>query len=184
MHELRLHGRAGQGILTASRLFAQSAILDGKYAQAFPDFGPERLGSPVAAFARIDSQPIEIRSQVYEPDAVVVFEQSLLTKVPVAKGIPPKGKIVVNCSEKGVSQLQELAEASDLSAHFIDADRIALEIIGSRTVSTIMLGALASSSGFVSLESLESAVAQRFRDKKREANMKMVRLGFKEVKQA
>lgn len=99
MQEIRFHGRAGQGILTASRLFAQAAITDGKYAQAFPDFGPERLGSPLAAFARIDDETIEIRSQVYTPNAVAVFEESLLETIPVTRGMPAKAFFVVNAPD-------------------------------------------------------------------------------------
>ena len=108
MDEVRFHGRAGQGILTASRIFAEAAISDGKYAQSFPDFGPERLGAPIAAFARIDSQPIEIRSQVYTPNAVAVFEDSLLTKVPVTQGMVPNGKLVVNWTYETTDELKKI----------------------------------------------------------------------------
>ena len=181
MHEVRFHGRAGQGILTASRLFAQAAIVDGKYAQAFPDFGPERLGSPVQAFARIDEQPIEVRSQVYTPNAVAVFEDSLLTKVPVTRGIVPKGQFVVNSVDAKASEIMKIAEKVGVSTFIVDADKIAIDLIGTPTVSTIMLGALASASGFVTVDSLESTVKQRFHGKMGEANAKMVRMGFKEV---
>jgi 2-oxoacid:acceptor oxidoreductase gamma subunit (pyruvate/2-ketoisovalerate family) len=182
VHEVRFHGRAGQGILTASRLFAQAAIVDGKYAQAFPDFGPERLGSPVQAFARIDEQPIEIRSQVYTPNAVTVFEASLLTKVPVTKGIVPKGQFVVNAVDAKVSEIKKIGEKVGVSTFVVDANKIAIDLIGTPTVSTIMLGALASASGFVTVDSLESTVKQRFHGKMADANAKMVRMGFKEVR--
>ncbi len=178
--EVRFHGRAGQGILTASRLFAQAAILDGKYAQAFPDFGPERLGSPVTAFARIDDQPIEIRSQVYTPNSVAVFEDSLLTKVPVTKGLVSKGQLVVNTAEVS-SDLRRLGDEAGAEVFIVNASRIATDLIGTPTVSTVMLGALASASGIVSMESLESAVRQRFHGDLGEVNAKMVTQGFKEV---
>ena len=181
MHEVRFHGRAGQGVLTASRLFAQAAILDGKYAQAFPDFGPERLGAPVSAFARIDDEPIEIRSQIYSPTAVAVFEESLLNTVPVTRGLTPKGEFVVNSTENGLPIVKKMGEDSKSSPFVIDASRIAIELIGTATVSTIMLGALAGASGYVSLEALESAVKQRFHGNVGEVNEKMIRLGFKEV---
>jgi 2-oxoacid:acceptor oxidoreductase gamma subunit (pyruvate/2-ketoisovalerate family) len=183
VHEVRFHGRAGQGILTASRLFAQAAITDGKYAQAFPDFGPERLGSPVQAFARIDDQPIEIRSQVYTPNAVAVFENSLLAKVPVTRGMVPKGQIVVNAADEKASEIKKMGEAAGVSAFIVNANRIAIDLIGNPTVSTIMLGALANASGFVTADSLESTVRQRFHGKVADANAKMVRMGFKEVHQ-
>ncbi len=180
--EVRFHGRAGQGILTASRLFAQAAILDGKYAQAFPDFGPERLGSPVAAFARIDDDPIEIRSQVYTPNAVVVFEHSLLASVPVTKGLQTKGQLVVN-SKEASPPLKDLRDERGLSVFVVDASKLAIDLIGTPTVSTIMLGALANGSGLVSADSLETAVRQRFYGNLGDINAKMVRLGFKEARQ-
>jgi len=110
MREVRFHGRAGQGILTASRLFAQAAILEGKYAQAFPDFGPERLGSLVQPFARIDDQPIEIRSQVYTPNAVAVFDESLLSKVPVTRGVVANGQLVVNSKDERSAEVKKLGK--------------------------------------------------------------------------
>jgi 2-oxoacid:acceptor oxidoreductase gamma subunit (pyruvate/2-ketoisovalerate family) len=181
MDEVRFHGRAGQGILTASRLFVQAVILDGKYAQAFPDFGPERLGSPVAAFARIDDQPIELRSQVYTPNAVAVFEESLLVKVPVTQGMVTGGKLVVNWTQENTDELKRIGEKAGVTALCVNADRIAMELIGSPTVSTIMLGALAQASGYVSIDSLESTVRERFHGSMGETNAKMVRMGFKEV---
>jgi pyruvate ferredoxin oxidoreductase gamma subunit/2-oxoisovalerate ferredoxin oxidoreductase gamma subunit len=181
--EVRFHGRAGQGILTASRVFAEAAIFDGKYAQSFPDFGPERLGAPIAAFTRIDSQPIEIRSQVYTPNAVAVFEDSLLTKVPVTKGLVTNGKLVVNCTEENTEELKKIGEKAGASTLYLNANRIAMELIGSLTVSTIMLGALAQASGFVSIDSLEKIVRDKFQGSMGETNAKMVRMGFKEVRQ-
>ncbi len=183
MDEVRFHGRAGQGILTASRIFAEAAISDGKYAQSFPDFGPERLGAPIAAFARIDSQPIEIRSQVYTPNAVAVFEDSLLTKVPVTQGLVAGGKLVVNWTGENADELKKFGEKAGASTLCLNANRIAMELIGSPTVSTIMLGALAQASGFVSIDSLEKTVRERFHGSMGETNAKMVRMGFKEVRQ-
>jgi pyruvate ferredoxin oxidoreductase gamma subunit len=157
--------------------------LDGKYAQAFPDFGPERLGSPVAAFARIDDEPIEIRSQVYKPNAVAVFEESLLAKVAVARGLLPKGQLVVNLREEGIPTLKKMGEEAGIYTFIVDANRIAMDLLGTPTVSTIMLGALAGASGFVSAEALESAVRQRFHGNLGDVNAKMIRSGFKEVHQ-
>jgi pyruvate ferredoxin oxidoreductase gamma subunit len=155
--------------------------MDGKYAQAFPDFGPERLGAPVSAFARIDNQPIEIRSQVYTPNAVAVFEESLLRTVPVTRGMVSKGFFVVNSPSETLQDVKRVGEEAKVVSYAIDASKIAIELIGTPTVSTIMLGALASASGFVSVESLESVVKQRFHGEMGETNAKMVRSGFKEV---
>jgi len=183
MHEVRFHGRAGQGILTASRLFAEAAISDGRFAQAFPDFGPERLGAPVQAFARIDDLPIEIRSQVYTPNAVAVFEKSLLAKVPVTRGMVQEGQLVVNSKVEDSAAVKKMGDEVGVGVYLVDADRIAIDLIGSPTVSTIMLGALAGASEFVSVDSLESSVRERFRGNIGEVNAKMVRMGFKEVTQ-
>lgn len=183
MHEVRFHGRAGQGVLTASRLFAHAAILDGKYAQAFPDFGPERLGAPIAAFARIDDQPIEIRSQIYTPNTVAVLEESLLATVPVTRGLVPKGHFVVNSREEDMPVVKRMSDESQATGFLVDASRIAIQLVGTPTVSTIMLGALANASGYVGIEALESAVRQRFPGDLGDVNAKMIRLGFKEVKQ-
>ena len=181
MHEVRFHGRAGQGILTASRLFAHAAISDGRYAQAFPDFGPERLGAPVQAFARIDDLPIEIRSQVYTPNAVAVFEKSLLARVPVTLGLVQKGQLVLNSKSEDSAEVKKVGDDVGADVYLIDADRIAIDLIGSPTVSTIMLGALAGASGLVTVDSLESSVRERFHGDMGEVNAKMVRMGFKEV---
>jgi len=183
MEEIRFHGRAGQGILTASRLFAQAAIADGKYAQAFPDFGPERLGAPVQAFVRIDGEPIEIRSQVYTPNAVAVFEESLLETVPITRGLVSKGCLVVNSGAKGSGDVKKVADEAKVISYSVDASKIAVELIGTPTVSTIMLGALAGASGYVTVEALESVVKQRFHGTMGETNAKMIRAGFKEVHQ-
>ena len=183
MDEIRLHGRAGQGILTASRLFAQAAVTDGKYSQAFPDFGPERLGAPVSAFVRIDAEPIEIRSQVYTPNAVAVFENSLLETVPITRGLVSKGFLVVNSGEKTAPAVKKIGDEAKAASYAVDASKIAVELIGTPTVSTIMLGALAGASGFVSMDSLESVVKERFHGTMGETNAKMIRSGFKEVHQ-
>jgi pyruvate ferredoxin oxidoreductase gamma subunit len=182
MYEVRFHGRAGQGILTASRLFAQAAILDGKFAQAFPDFGPERLGSPVQAFARIDNEPIEIRSQIYTPNAVAVFEPRLLGIVPVARGLQPEGQLVVNASD--ASQIKDIAKEAGVAVYIVDASKIAMDLIKTPTVSTIMLGALAKTTGTVGTSALESAIRQRFHGDVAEANVRMIRSGFEEVHKA
>jgi pyruvate ferredoxin oxidoreductase gamma subunit len=183
MQEIRLHGRAGQGILTASRLFAQAAVSDGKYAQAFPDFGPERLGAPVSAFVRIDDEPIEIRSQVYTPNAVAVFEESLLETVPVTQGLISKGFLVVNSGEETLAAVKKVGDEAKVASYSINASKIAVELIGTPTVSTIMLGALAGAAGLVTVDSLESVVRQRFHGAMADTNAKMIRSGFKEVHQ-
>jgi pyruvate ferredoxin oxidoreductase gamma subunit len=141
------------------------------------------LGAPVSAFVRIDNDPIEIRSQVYTPNAVAVFEESLLQTVPVTRGLTTNGFFVVNAGDKTSGAVKKMGDEAKVASYAIDASRIAVDLIGTPTVSTIMLGALAGASGYVSVESLESVVKQRFHGAMGETNAKMIRSGFKEVHQ-
>jgi len=119
---------------------------------------------------------------VYKPNAVTVFEESLLGIVPVTEGMVTKGRLVVNWTRESTDELKGLGEKAGVSVSFVNANKIAMELIGSPTVSTIMLGALAQVSGLVSVDALETTVRQRFHGKMGETNAQMVRMGFKEVK--
>src|SRR3990170_311735 len=105
--EIRFHGRGGQGSVTCAELLALAAIGEGKYAQAFPSFGPERRGAPVVAFCRISDQPIRIRANVYEPDIVMVLDSTLLKLVNVAAGMKQKG-LIVTTSQDTPEKVREL----------------------------------------------------------------------------
>ncbi len=126
MKEIRIHGRGGQGAVTASEVLAIAAFHDGKYCQAFPSFGVERRGAPVEAFTRISDKPINIREHVYEPDYVIVLDPTLLANVDVARGVKDDGIIIIN-SNKPASEFKLDTKAR---VETIDMTAAAMEIIG------------------------------------------------------
>jgi pyruvate ferredoxin oxidoreductase gamma subunit len=160
MIEIRFHGRGGQGAVTSAELLALAAIGEGKYAQAFPSFGPERRGAPVVAFCRIDDSRIRIRANIYEPDIVVVLDASLLTIVNVAAGLKPSG-IVVTTSKDSPEKVREILGIKNRIAA-VDAVKIAREILGVPITNTTMLGSLVRASGVVQRESFIHPMKERF----------------------
>ena len=159
--EIRWHGRGGQGAVTSAELMAQAAISEGKYAQAFPSFGPERRGAPVMAFVRIcEQQPIRIRADIREPDVVVVLDPSLMAIVDIASGLKPAGMVVLNTRKDAGQISQDLGINSSLA--LVDATGIAREVLGLPITNTTMVGALIKASGVVSLESMVEPLKLRF----------------------
>ncbi len=160
MIEIRFHGRGGQGSVTCAELLALAAIGEGKYAQAFPSFGPERRGAPVVAFCRISDQPIKIRANVYEPDIVMVLDSSLLKLVNVAAGMKQKG-LIVTTSQDTPEKVRELLKGKYRLA-VVDATKIAMEVLGVPITNTTMLGSLVKASEIVKRESFVSPFKNRF----------------------
>lgn len=159
MIEIRWHGRGGQGAVTGAELLAKAAVKQGLYAQAFAMYGPERRGSPVIAFTRIDKEPIEVRSHIYEPDIVAVLDPSLMKVMDVTTGMKPAGTLVVNTTTKA----QELKRAhSSFRIGAVDATSIALRVLKVSVTNTAMLGALVKATGIVDLENVEQSVLERF----------------------
>ena len=159
--EIRLHGRGGQGAVTSAELLAQAAISEGKYAQAFPSFGPERRGAPVVSFVRINSsEPIKVRAEITQPDVVVVLDPSLLNIVKVTSGIKANGMVVINSRKEPEQIRKELNVNSSIAV--IDATSIAREFLGVPIVNTTMLGALVKATGVIKLESLVEPLTHRF----------------------
>jgi pyruvate ferredoxin oxidoreductase gamma subunit len=161
--EVRIHGRGGQGVVTAAELLSVAAFLDGRHAQAFPSFGSERTGAPVVAFCRIDERPIRSREPVVTPDAVVIQDPTLLHQVDVFGGLSPDGYALIN-SGRSLEQLG-LGEwaAARPSAHVltIDATELARRHTGGTRANGALLGGLAALSGEVSLESVAAALDRR-----------------------
>jgi pyruvate ferredoxin oxidoreductase gamma subunit len=160
MIEVRWHGRGGQGAVTSVELLALAAIEEGKYAQGFPSFGPERRGAPVAAFNRIDDHHIKVRSGVYTPDIVVVLDESLIGLVNVADGLKSEGILLVNTA-KSAKEVAELTKFKGKIAT-VDATSIAWKELGVPITNTTMLGALIKVLGRVKLDSAKSPVEHRF----------------------
>jgi pyruvate ferredoxin oxidoreductase gamma subunit len=160
MIEIRFHGRGGQGAVTSAELLALAAIEEGKYAQAFPSFGPERRGAPVLAFCRISDEPIRIRANIYEPDIVVVLDASLLKIVNVASGLKPDG-VLVTTSVDSPEKVKEDLKIKNRTG-VVDAVRIAREILGLPITNTTMLGSLVRASELVKKESFLPPLKERF----------------------
>jgi pyruvate ferredoxin oxidoreductase gamma subunit len=159
--EIRWHGRGGQGAVTSAELTALAAIHEGKFAQAFPSFGPERRGAPVLAFNRISSgHPIRVRSGVTKPDIVVVLDPGLVTLINVTDGLKPGGTLIVN-STKSIDELKQ-EFTGDWKLGAVDATSIARELLKVNIVNTTMLGALIKLTGVIKLESLEEPLKERF----------------------
>ncbi|MGQ9695037.1 MAG: 2-oxoacid:acceptor oxidoreductase family protein [Thermodesulfobacteriota bacterium] len=179
MIEVRIHGRGGQGAVTSAEMLALAAIEEGKFAQGFPSFGPERRGAPVVAFARVNDQPIRLRSKIYEPDVAVVLDPSLLKILDPSQGMKKNGILIIN-SHKSAEDLQkEFGFSVGLAT--VDADKIAREELGLPITNTTMLGALIRATGIVQLDSLIKPLQHRF-GRGAERNLQALRRAFKETK--
>jgi 2-oxoacid:acceptor oxidoreductase gamma subunit (pyruvate/2-ketoisovalerate family) len=179
--EVRWHGRGGQGAWTASELLARAAIYEGKYIQSFPEFGPERMGAPVAAFTRISTEPIQVHCAVYNPDVVAVLDPTLLKAVPVAEGLNKKGTIVIN-SNNAPAEIRKVLKIDKGKIWVVPATEIAIKILGRPITNTAMLGAVACVTGIVSLGSVEKIVKERFRQDVAEKNFAIIKEAYEEVK--
>ncbi len=179
MYEIRFHGRGGQGAVTASRILALAAFKEEKYVISFPFFGTERRGAPVTAFTRIDEEPILLKTQIYEPDFVVILDPYVLKTGDVTSGVPDDGMIIINTS-KGPGDFD-----LDRKTVTVDATSIAVsQELGSRAnpiVNTSMLGAFAKATGMVSLETVKNATKESS-PKKQEQNAKAVELAYNSVR--
>jgi 2-oxoacid:acceptor oxidoreductase gamma subunit (pyruvate/2-ketoisovalerate family) len=162
MHQIRFHGRGGQGVVTAAELTAIAAFNEGHYSQAFPSFGVERTGAPIEAFARIDDNPIRTREHIYEPDILIIQDPSLVGTVDVTKGADNETLVILNSSKKK----DEISLPIPKENLFVlDATKIAMEELGRNIVNTVILGAFAKATGLVTLKSLEIAIKQKFKAK-------------------
>ena len=179
--EIRIHGRGGQGAVTSSQVLAVAAFNDGKYSQAFPSFGVERQGAPVLAFARIADEEIHVRSQVYEPDYVIVLDPTLIQAVDVTAGLKKGGMLIINSNKKP----SELGLKGKFIVKSFDITKVAMEVIGKPFVNIASLGAFAALSNEISLESLKKAVAVAMEGKGKmiELNQKACERVYKECKE-
>lgn len=184
--EIRWHGRGGQGAKTASLLLADAAFNTGKYIQGFPEYGPERMGAPITAYNRIGNTPIRIHSNIYEPDYVVVVDDSLLEAVDVTAGLKPDGAIVINTT-KGRDELKSLLNGYTGDVYTIDARKISLETLGKYFPNTPMLAAIVKVSGVIEekdfLADMEGSFKHKFAKKPEviDGNMKALEMALKEV---
>ena len=184
--EIRWHGRGGQGAKTASLLLADAAFNTGKFIQGFPEYGPERMGAPITAYNRISDKPITIHSNIYEPDYVVVVDDTLLESVPVTAGLKKEGAIVINTT-KSPEYLKEKLNGYDGNIYTIDARKVSEETLGKYFPNTPMLAAIVKVTGIMSdeafLEDMKGSFKHKFAKKPEviEGNMKALEFALKEV---
>ena len=184
--EIRWHGRGGQGAKTASLLLADAAFNTGKYIQGFPEYGPERMGAPITAYNRISTKPITIHSNIYEPDYVVVVDDTLLESVDVTAGLKPTGAIVINTT-KDSEFLKEHLKGYEGEIYKIDARKISMETLGKYFPNTPMLAAIVKVSKIMTddefLNDMQGSFKHKFAKKPEviEGNMKALEMALKEV---
>jgi len=188
MIEIRWHGRGGQGAKTAALLFAESVLATGKHIQAFPEYGPERMGAPVQSFNRIADEPITLHSSVTAPSYVVILDPSLMSCVNVTEGLSKDGKIIVNTTFTPKEIAEKLGVAAS-QVYVVDASHIALATIKMNKPNTPMLGALIKVMGLdinSVLEDTRAKLTEKFRHKPEvvEGNMDCIKRAHDEVKTA
>jgi pyruvate ferredoxin oxidoreductase gamma subunit len=186
MIEIRWHGRGGQGAKTASLLLADAAFNTGKYIQGFPEYGPERMGAPITAYNRISDKPITIHSNIYEPDYVVVVDDTLLESVNVTAGLKSTGAIVINTT-KPADYLKSVLKGYEGKIYTIDARKISMECLGKYFPNTPMLAAIVKVTGIMSdeafIKDMEGSFKHKFAKKPEviEGNMKALEMALKSV---
>lgn len=162
--EIRWHGRGGQGAKTASLLLADAAFNTGNFVQGFPEYGPERMGAPITAYNRVSSEIIRVHSNIYEPDFVVVVDETLLATIDVTAGLKEDGAIIVN-TPKSVEKISSLLNGYKGQVFTLDARRISEDTLGMNFPNTPMLGAVVKVSGVMGDEEFLSAMEGSFKHK-------------------
>ena len=183
MFQIRIHGRGGQGVVTAAEMLALAGFMEGHMAQAFPSFGSERTGAPVVAFARLSSQEIRLREPVLEPDVVLIQDRTLLDSVDVFGGLKAEGYVLINSSQSvealGLEDLAgRLPAGHVLTVH---ATRYALEKIGRPLPGAGMLAGFAAMTGMMKLESVQAAYNEKFSGRVAQANAEVAALAYESI---
>ena len=187
MVEIRWHGRGGQGAKTASLLLADAAFNTGKYIQGFPEYGPERMGAPITAYNRISDDKIQIHSNIYEPDYVVVVDETLLASVDVTAGLKESGAIIIN-TDKAPEDIKKYLKGYKGKVCTVDARKISESVLGKYFPNTPMLGAVVKVSKIMEeaefLKDAKDSFAHKFATKPEviEGNMKAIEIAMQEVK--
>ena len=184
LQEIRWHGRGGQGAWTASELLARAAIHEDKFVQSFPEFGPERMGAPLAAYTRISDEPINLHWAIYNPNVVVVLDPTLLNTVKVNEGLSDDGILVVNTRESPA----ELRKRLNIDKHqvwTVPATDIAMKTLNAPITNTVMLGAATRAANLASLDNIGKAIKERFKERPdlAEKNIAVLKEAYEEAKQ-
>ena len=185
MFQIRIHGRGGQGVVTAAEMLSLAAFNEGRHAQAFPSFGSERMGAPVVAFARIADKEIRVREPIMAPDGLIIQDPTLLHQVDVFSGLVPDGYILINSSrtfgELGLSDLCEHFRVERLLT--VPATEIAREYVGRPMANAALLGGFAGLSGALSIDSVSAAIREKFAGKVGDGNVNAAEAAYRYVQQ-
>ena len=186
MFQVRIHGRGGQGVVTAAEMLSIAAFLEGRHAQAFPSFGSERTGAPVVAFCRIDEREIRLREPVLEPDALIIQDPTLLLQVDVFGGLARDGYVLINTSRTfealGVGEFAHSLRAERLCT--VPATELAMQHTGRPVPNAALLGGFAAVSGRISLDSVAAAIREKFEGKVAEGNVAAAGAAYEHVRHA
>jgi len=186
MFQVRIHGRGGQGVVTAAELLAVAAFKEGRYAQAFPSFGSERTGAPVVAFCRIDDKEIRLREPILQPDALIIQDPTLLHQVDVFSGMARDGYLIINTSRS----FEELGMGEFVAGHdrrklcTVPATELALEHVGRPVPNAALLGGFAAITGRISIDAVTGAIRETFSGKIAEANATAASAAHRHVREA
>ncbi len=178
MKEIRIHARAGQGAITTANILGEAYFLKGMYPYAFPHFGAARMGAPMNAFVRVDNKPVRNRSQIYEPDYVIVVDSTLMRGINCLAGLRDDGVAVINQREGIQIPKPRLKQR----IYVVPANRIAQQTIGRPLGNTALLGAYAAATGELDLETIQEAIKVRFAGKIQVGNLEAARQGFEYIK--
>jgi len=186
--EIRWHARAGQGAVTAAKLVADTALLQGAYIQAMPEYGPERTGAPLKAYTRVSDAPIEVHNTIVNPDIVVVLDYTLLDSVYVVEGIKDGGSVILNTEMSAADARARLGVAPGVKVAVVDASGIAIDTIKRDIPNTPIVGALSQVTGVVPVEAVKERLVEtfgkKFSQEMIDANLASVDRAYEEVQVA
>jgi pyruvate ferredoxin oxidoreductase gamma subunit len=185
MFQVRIHGRGGQGVVTAAEMLSIAAFLQGSHAQAFPSFGSERTGAPVVSFCRISDREIRLREPVMEPDAIIIQDPTLLHQVDVFSGLKQDGYVLINTSRSfeqlGISEISQGRISERMCT--VPANELAIKFVGRPMPNAVLLGGFAALSGRLQLDSVAAAVREKFAGKVADGNIAAATAAYDFVKQ-
>ena len=178
MKEIRIHARAGQGAITTAALLGEAYFKEGKFPYAFPHFGAARMGAPMNAFVRVDTKPVRLRSQIYEPNYVIVVDPTLMRGFNCFSGLKEDGIAIIS----GAQDLDLPKLNAKQKAFLVPANEIAMKTIGRPLGNTTLIGAYAAATGEIKLETAIEVVKSRFSGKAQEGNIEAIKQGYEFIK--
>ncbi len=186
MFQTRIHGRGGQGVVTAAELLSVAAFIEGHHAQAFPSFGSERTGAPVVSYCRIDDKEIRLREPILEPDAIIIQDPTLFSSLDVFQGLKSDGYVLLNSNKsfKELGVYDIIAKVPDKHAYYVPATEIAIKHMGRPMPNAVLLGGFAAMSNLLAFKSVEKAIRSKFSGKIGDGNVSAALAAFDNVKKS